>query len=693
MKHPTMKHQVVVPDRKDVSLANSTSVPELGRERGVTGRVVVLCLGLAMGFGYIMPIIDYNLKNTFLGATHLPPGAIGVLLILLLVVNPLLTLLSNRLRFSRNEILTVYCSCLFSSLVPGHGGENYVIPTLIAPFYFATRENKNLEFLQPYVEPWMTPALTSSSEYNRPVVESWYMGLRAGESIPWGAWLVPLFAWGSFILVSYAMLGCLSVMLRAQWAEREALAFPLLKLPVQMTEDVDHPEIHGVVGRFFRSPMMWCGFGVAVFIQMMRGLNTYFPDVPTIPLSLEMGPLLSEAPWNQTGWMQLHLFPIAVGISYLLTSEVSFSLWFFFFFIKLQYLVAYYSGYMPNSLPSFSWATKVFTGFQVAGCYLVFATGVLWVGREHFLHIARRAFGRTRARAGESEEALSYPAAFWGFTVCFALMVAWSCAAGVRIDIAIVLWICYLVMAIALTRVIVEGGLVFVSGAEMPLTIISRLLNTSGFSWLTTANGVVPAAFLEKALVGHMRGFIMPSFMHSFKLVHDHKIAARPLLGLLAVVILISLSMSLWMNVRLGYEHGGLQLGNQWFATQSPVERINALRDPSPSATTDWVNWFWLGFGAVVTYGLMWARARFAGFPLHPIGYVMCLSYPMYMFWFSIFSAGYAKGLIMRFGGIDVYRKVTPAFLGLVLGDVSMMLFWLAIDGWQGRTGHQLMPG
>jgi hypothetical protein len=684
-----MKDQIVVPGSKDVS--PNVAADHVGRERGVTTRVVLLCLCLAVGFGYIMPIIDYKLRNTFLGATHLPPGAIGVLLILLLVVNPLLTLISNRFRFSRNETLTVYCSCLFSSLVPGHGGENYVIPTLIAPFYYATQENKYLEFLLPYVKPWMTPALTSSGEYNRPVVEGWYMGLRPGENIPWGAWLVPLFAWGSFILIAYAMLGCLSVMLRAQWAEREALAFPLLKLPLQLTEDVDQPELHGVIGRFFRNPMMWCGFGLAVFIQMMRGLNTYFPDVPTIPLSLELGPLLSEAPWNQIGWMQLHIFPIAIGISYLLTSEVSFSLWFFFLFIKLQYLIAYYVGFMPNSLPSFSWSTKVFTGFQVAGCYLVFASGVVWVGREHFLHIARRAFGRVRARKGESEEAISYPAAFWGLIGCFAFMVAWSCAAGVRADIAIVLWICYLVAAIALTRVIVEGGLVFVLGAEMPLTIISRLLNTATFSWLNTTNGLVPAAFLEKAMVGHMRGFIMPSFMHSFKLAHDRKIPARPLLGLLAAVIFISLAMSLWMNVRLGYEHGALQLTNQWFPSQSPVDRINAIRSSDSSA--GWVNWFWLSFGGLITYGLMWARTRFAGFPLHPIGYVMCLSYPMYMFWFSIFLGWLCKGLVMRFGGIDTYRKLTPAFLGLVLGDVSMMLFWLAIDGWQGRTGHQLMPG
>jgi hypothetical protein len=47
----------------------------------------------------------------------------------------------------------------------------------------------------------------------------------------------------------------------------------------------------------------------------------------------------------------------------------------------------------------------------------------------------------------------------------------------------------------------------------------------------------------------------------------------------------------------------------------------------------------------------------------------------------------------MRFGGSSLYRQVQPLFLGLVMGDVVMMLIWLVIDGWFGRVGHQLMPG
>ncbi|HEX8237922.1 MAG TPA: DUF6785 family protein [Abditibacteriaceae bacterium] len=94
--------------------------------RGGTLRVVAVSL-LAIVFGYDIPIIDVKLSNTFLGAAHLPPDAVGALLLLLLVVNPLLRLVSQQLKFSRNEVLTVYITCLFSTLVPGHGGKNFFV--------------------------------------------------------------------------------------------------------------------------------------------------------------------------------------------------------------------------------------------------------------------------------------------------------------------------------------------------------------------------------------------------------------------------------------------------------------------------------------------------------------------------------------------------------------------------------------
>jgi hypothetical protein len=75
------------------------------------------------------------------------------------------------------------------------------------------------------------------------------------------------------------------------------------------------------------------------------------------------------------------------------------------------------------------------------------------------------------------------------------------------------------------------------------------------------------------------------------------------------------------------------------------------------------------------------------------LGYLVGLTYPVQVFWLSIFIAWTAKLIIGRYGGEASVRRATPAFLGLALGDVTMMLFWLMVDGWFGRVGHSLSNG
>ena len=664
-----------------------------GREGGVTFRVVALCLILAVVFGYALPVIDYKLQNTFLGGSHLPAGAVGVLLALIVVINPLLKLLRRKWELSRNEALTVYISCLFSSLVPGHGSENFIIPNLIAPFYFATRENKWLEFLTPYVKPWMTPSVGAGGAIDPTVVSGWYQGLPPGVNVPWGAWLVPLVFWIGFVLTSYVMLGCLSIMLRAQWAEREALAFPLLKLPLQMTEGLGETDGHFLTG-FFRNPMMWSGFGISVLIQLVRGLHLYFPDFPDFPMSLNTGPLLSEAPWNQMGWIPVAIYPMVVGITYLLTSEISFSLWFFFWFMKFQYIVAYTAGYPVGTMPNADgFPDKLFTGNQVGGCYLAYVALILWTGREHFRHIALRALGRVPKSAGEATELLSYPLAFWGFVLSFALMTGATIVSGVRWDIALALWLSYLVLAIGLSRVAIEGGMLALQHQTNPLGAIARLLNSGPSGWMTLDNGVTNAGFFQSGMVNHMRGFIMPSFIQSFKLAHDHKIARRPLGALIVATVLIAVVVSWLTTVNMGYQSGALTFNHKWWSQDGPKMTayfVGSMTGSNQGSAPQ--SWFWLAFGAALTWGMMLMRSRFAWFPFHPIGYIMSLSYPLATFWFSIFLGWLFKSLITRFGGTDSYRKTTPLFLGLALGDVFMIIFWLIVDGWQGRVGHVLLP-
>lgn len=666
--------------------------------RGVTLRVVILSLALGVVFGYVIPVVDYKFYNTFLGATHLSPGAMGVVLILSLVVNPLLGLASqrragSRLKFSRNEVLTVYLTCLFSCLVPGIGGNNYFVSFIIGAFYFATRENKWFDFLKG-LPPWFTPAMNADGTYNRFVVEAWYTGLRSGQHIPWGAWIVPLLAWGALFLSTFFMIGCLSVMLRGQWCDNEALSFPLLRLPLELTEDMDRPDKYGVLGRFFRNPIMWSGFSIAVFIQLLNGLHLYYPDWPQVPLNVNTGALFTEPPWNQIGWTPLIIWPIAVGVSYLLTSEISFSMWFFYWFMKLQLIVAYYLGFAPNSLPNtVETGLKMFQGYQDVGANVAFVSVLFWTGRQHFGHIFQRAVGRAATTPRERGEAMSYPLAFWGFWLSFAFLVGWARLAGVSWGLAIALWISYLIIAIVVSRVVAGAGLLFVHHATMPLGALAQLMGSGPGTWMSPANGIAPAAFMESACIQDYRASLMPSFMQSFKLAHDQGINSRYLCLLIFGVIVVTFVMGVQMNVRLGYDNGGLQLQG-WLNKSGPEMAGRGAHDLSlPVNDVSWTNWFWTGFGMFVIYGIVFMRSRFLWFALHPLGYLMCLTYPMHTMWFSILLGWLCKVLITRFGGIDTYRKMTPGFLGLAFGDVSMMLFWLCIDGWQGRQGHQLMPG
>jgi hypothetical protein len=147
------------------------------------------------------------------------------------------------------------------------------------------------------------------------------------------------------------------------------------------------------------------------------------------------------------------------------------------------------------------------------------------------------------------------------------------------------------------------------------------------------------------------------------------------------------------MRIKMGYEHGALTMGSWFFVkvgSQFPAWYTGELINGVQSAS--WTNAVWMGIGAILTYALMIARSRLMWFPLHPIGLLLSLTWAMEQIWFSIFLGWLIKSLITRFGGVESSRKATPFFLGLALGDIAMILFWLAVDGSLGRMGHHLTP-
>src|SRR5690606_23307105 len=101
-----------------------------------------------------------------------------------------LAFLLGRKPFTRNEMLTVYITCLFSCLVPGHGAENFFVSNIIGPFYFANAENKWLDFLNTSLPSWFTPALSGGNyapgSPGYEAIQGWYNGAQG--VVPWAVW-------------------------------------------------------------------------------------------------------------------------------------------------------------------------------------------------------------------------------------------------------------------------------------------------------------------------------------------------------------------------------------------------------------------------------------------------------------------------------------------------------------------------
>jgi hypothetical protein len=75
--------------------------------------------------------------------------------------------------------------------------------------------------------------------------------------------------------------------------------------------------------------------------------------------------------------------------------------------------------------------------------------------------------------------------------------------------------------------------------------------------------------------------------------------------------------------------------------------------------------------------------------PLHPIGYAVSSSLSMHILWIPMLVAWIIKGLVLRYGGLRLYRQGIPFFLGLILGEFVIGGGWSVIGTVTGLTTYR----
>ena len=183
----------------------------------------LLSLVISVGFTYAR--LAFSTAGT--SSDHITAATLFLFLFLFLffiltaLADPLLKLLRRSWGFSRGELAVIYIMMIIASTISTWGFSGNFVAMLPAVYYYATPENSWAELLHGHIRPWMVVQDTDAIQF-------FYEDLPAGHPIPWNAWLVPLAAWGSFIIAIYLMMIAIMVLVRRQWVEHERLLFPLM---------------------------------------------------------------------------------------------------------------------------------------------------------------------------------------------------------------------------------------------------------------------------------------------------------------------------------------------------------------------------------------------------------------------------------------------------------------------------------
>ena len=255
---------------------------------------------------------------------------------------------------------------------------------------------------------------------------------------------------------------------------------------------------------------------------------------------------------------------------------------------------------------------------QSMGGMLILSFFSLWVARHHLRNVFRKAFGRA-PEVDDSDEPLSYRAAVWIMLIALAVIALWLNASGMPLWVTPFFIITTFVVFFGLTRIIAEGGIGFCR-AQM----IGPVFTVYGLgSEMLGPAGLVSTGFTY-TWAADIRTSVMASTINGLKLADVAGIRRpRPLLGAVALAVILGLASSAITTLWLAYSYGGINLQG-WFFGGMPRTVFdfvaNKLNNPL-DATVMLPRWIFTGVGAAVMSGLMFARQRFLAWPLHYIGF------------------------------------------------------------------------
>jgi hypothetical protein len=372
-----------------------------------------------------------------------------------------------------------------------------------------------------------------------------------------------------------------------------------------------------------------------------------------------------------------------IGFTYLVKTEVALSLW--FFCLVGAGLGTWFRtlGIQVGRNDMWLWRGHEH-GWMTHACFgavILLGLITLWSARRAIGEAVRKAFGAGRD-VDDSNEVLPHAVSVWGLVAGLAGVVIWLTWSGMDLWFACVLVAVALLGILAATRMIAEGGLVFV---QFPMMVQSWLLRVIGQSTLGPANLV--AMSFTGVWVGDIRVLMMPALANSTKLADHAGVKQRHLFWLFLIAIVVSIAVSSFTVLYLGYTRGGLKtdswvfenVSRDWFQNMAQTNIPTKEQEEKGQPAGDSMyrsRTYASAVGAVFMVFLTVMRARFLWWPFHPLGFPFAIMPAMQRIWLCIFIGWLLKVVILRYGGAVLFRKLKPLFYGLILGEFVTAGLW-----------------
>jgi hypothetical protein len=270
-----------------------------------------------------------------------------------------------------------------------------------------------------------------------------------------------------------------------------------------------------------------------------------------------------------------------------------------------------------------------------------------------------------------------------------AFLVAFCAASGMSVVLPLAILGLFFLFMIALTRIRAESG---VPASELMWVSPNDTLIDLGGTSAYGPRGLTTVSVLSWFNKDY-RTAAMPAQLEAFKIGQLARTSLRPIPVAMTVALFVAIAAAMIFSMNLYYTYGA-ETGKTYRGF------VNA-----GTMNWDWLSGWWDNpqpvryqailaavFGAIILGGLQWMRIAFVGFPLNPSAFAFAMTYAIDFFWLDFMLAWAFKGLILRYGGMRLYRRAMPFFLGLILGEFVTSSFWTIVGAVMGLQLYRTFP-